>query len=94
MIVILRPLKQPFHVRLGQRLRCFGHDIGAGDRHEFPYRCAGERARSLGVHPGGGGVQHAGRKPGRVDHLGMQHEEGNEAADQTGIGAFAGDNLA
>ena len=90
MIVILRPLKQPFHVRLGQRLRCFGHDIGAGDRHEFPYRCAGERTRSLGVQPSRGGVQHARCEPGWVDHLGVQHEEGDEA----GIGVFAGDNLA
>jgi len=81
-------------MRLGQRLRCFGYNIGTDDRHEFPYRCAGERARSLGVQPGGGGVQQAGRKPGWVDHLGVQHEEGDEAADQTGISAFAGDNLA
>ena len=81
-------------MRLRQRLRCFGDDIGTGDRHEFPHRRAGERTRSLGVQPGGGGVQQAGRKPGGVYHLGMQHQEGDETADQTGIGTFAGDNLA
>ena len=38
-------------------------------------------------------MQYAGSKPGRVDHLGVQHEEGDETADQTGTGTFAGDNL-
>ena len=39
-------------------------------------------------------MQYAGSKPGGVDHLGVQHKEGDETADQTGIGTYADDNLA
>ena len=32
----LRPFKQRLHMRLGQRLRGFGYNIGKANRHEFP----------------------------------------------------------
>ena len=69
----------------GQRPGRLGHDNGEHHRGEAGEGRAGERIDALNVEPGDYGMQHTGRKPGRVDQLGVQDQKADKAADQAGI---------
>ena len=75
-------------MRLGQWLGHFGDDDGEGNRGEAGEGRAGERIDALDIEPGDNGVQQAGRKPGRVDQLGVQDQKADKAADRLSVYRF------